>query len=428
MTQTNPESENPASFPLERLSWQMTKNASIISQFLHAHELPQPSTAQDGPVEVLPASCPQSIRQARQNLIEDALKLFQLAIGPSEFLSHLSTGYQYITCLRWLCHFNIIHHLPLTGSMSYSDLAAKAQVPEQALKSIARMAMTNMLFTEPTPGQIAHSATSALLAANDNMYAWAKYMCDRSTPTAMKMVEAHEKWPGTVRKNETAYNIAFETDLPFFDHLATDSEKTAEFAAYMKNVTTNEAQISSICWPGLIGGIGGSTGHAAIALAKAFPDLIFIVQDLPINVDNGRQAASSTLPPDYFARIIYQAHDFTQPQPVKGAEIYLLRMILHDWPREESVQILRNILPAMSRCSRLLIMDSVLPAPATVPSSVERIMRVRDLTMMQAFNSHERDRGDWEDLLAAADPRLQLVQIVQPFGSVMSVLEVVFRS
>ena len=101
-------------------------------------------------------------------------------------------------------------------------------------------------------------------------------------------------------------------------------------------------------------------------------------------------------------------------------------MILHDWPDDEAVKILRHIVAAMIKAeSRLLIMDTVLPMPGTVPVSVERIVRVRDLTMMQAFNSKERELEDWKALLAAADSRLRLVNVVQPFGSNMSVLEVV---
>ena len=150
-----------------------------------------------------------------------------------------------------------------------------------------------------------------------------------------------------------------------------------------------------------------------------------MVQDLPANADSGRKAAAESLPADVASRVTFQAHDFTQPQPVRGADAYLLRMILHDWPDGEAAKILRNIVAAMDKAdSRLLIMDTVLPMPGSVPVSVERIVRVRDLTMAQAFNSKERDLDDWKDLLAAADPKLQLVRVVQPFGSTMSVLEV----
>lgn len=160
-------------------------------------------------------------------------------------------------------------------------------------------------------------------------------------------------------------------------------------------------------------------------LAREFPHLILVVQDLPANVDSGRKVAAESLPANVSSRLTFQAHDFTQPQPVHGADVYLLRMILHDWPDDQAKVILERIATAMKEDSRLLIMDTVLPEPGSVPVSVERAMRVRDLTMMQAFNSKERDLSDWKTLLAAANSGLQLVNVAQPLGSDMSVLEVV---
>ena len=153
------------------------------------------------------------------------------------------------------------------------------------------------------------------------------------------------------------------------------------------------------------------------------------MQDLPANADSGREAAQAAQPSDIMSRLTFQGHDFTKPQPVQGAEVYLLRMILHDWPDIEAAAILRSIVAAMNKTkSRLLIMDTVLPKPGSVPVSVERIMRVRDLTMLQAFNSKERDLEDWQNLLSLVGPELQLVNVNQPFGSAMSVLEVVLDS
>lgn len=134
-------------------------------------------------------------------------------------------------------------------------------------------------------------------------------------------------------------------------------------------------------------------------------------------------------------RITCQAHNFFTLQPVVGANVYLLRMILHDWADEESIQILRNLLPALvaNPASRLLIMDTVLPVPEENEDPThEAMLRVRDLTMMQAFNSHERELADWERLLDEAGKtdeetlgvRLVLMGVKKPFGSVMSVLEV----
>ena len=100
-------------------------------------------------------------------------------------------------------------------------------------------------------------------------------------------------------------------------------------------------------------------------------------------------------------------------------------MILHDWPDAEAIIILQQLAAAMNpKSSRLLIMDTVLPIPGSVPVSVERIVRVRDMTMMEIFNSKERELESWISLLAAADKRFRLVNVVQPFGSDMSVMEV----
>lgn len=90
-------------------------------------------------------------------------------------------------------------------------------------------------------------------------------------------------------------------------------------------------------------------------------------------------------------------------------------MILHDWPDAKAIGILKNIVAAIDMkktTSRLLIMDTVLPSPGSVPVSVERLVRVRDLAMLQAFNSKERDLEDWRGLIAAVHADLCLVGVV----------------
>lgn len=79
-------------FPLEELSRTITENASIVSQYLGKHHLPQPTLESNGPSTILPAGSPQDVQQARQKLISASLELAQLATGPSEFLPSLATG------------------------------------------------------------------------------------------------------------------------------------------------------------------------------------------------------------------------------------------------------------------------------------------------------------------------------------------------
>ncbi|KAI0403138.1 S-adenosyl-L-methionine-dependent methyltransferase [Xylaria palmicola] len=440
MPANQPNGVSHGAMPLEELSWSITKNGSIISHHLAASNYPQPSFRSDAPSTLLPKDSPESVVQARENLISACLEMLHLAIGPSDFLPNLATSYQHISCLSWLCKYDIFRLVPLDGAMSYDELAAGARVPAQRLKSVVRMAMTAGLFAELGDGRaVGHTATSALLARDADVHAYATYMCARSVPGAMHMAAAHERWgPDSTRTNETAFNAAFDTDLPFFQYLAKDKVWMGEFAAYMRNLRSSEGLdikhlISGFRWRDLPDGgtvvdVGGSTGTSAVALAKTFPHLSFVVQDLPPNPENGRKVASESLPPDIASRLTFLAHDFTDPQPIKGADAYLLRMILHDWPDAEAIKILRHLVAAMDGAkSRLLIMDVVLPRAGSVPVSVERLARVKDLTMIQAFNSKERDLDDWRGLLHAAEPRLRIAGRMQPPGSSMDVLEVVLE-
>jgi len=110
--------------------------------------------------------------------------------------------------------------------------------------------------------------------------------------------------------------------------------------------------------------VGGNSGSASLAMAEKYPGLPFVVQDLPEPIHNARAQADS-LPADVAPRIEFLEHDFFTPQPVKDADVYLLRMIIHDWADADAVRILKELTKVMKEGSRIVIMDMVLPTPGT---------------------------------------------------------------
>jgi 6-hydroxytryprostatin B O-methyltransferase len=107
-------------------------------------------------------------------------------------------------------------------------------------------------------------------------------------------------------------------------------------------------------------------------------------------------------------------------------------MILHDWPASEAITILSNHLGVLKAnpSARLLIMDTVLPVSGSVSKNEEALLRVRDLAMVQAFNSKERELGEFEDLFERtrdAEGRLVLKNTFKPTESVMTVMEVAYE-
>ena len=75
-------------------------------------------------------------------------------------------------------------------------------------------------------------------------------------------------------------------------------------------------------------------------------------------------------------------------------------------------------------------MDTVLPTPGSKDVVEEALLRVRDLTMIQAFNAPERELGESENLFAQAadkEGRLVLKNLVKRPGSMLSVMEVAYE-
>jgi len=109
------------------------------------------------------------------------------------------------------------------------------------------------------------------------------------------------------------------------------------------------------------------------ALAKAHPNLTqVVVQDYKHTVEGGE----AQLPKELAGRVTFQAHDFFDPQPVKGADVYILRHICHNWSTENSAKIIKTIVPAMKPGSKILLVEVVVvPSNQEESSVAERYMR-----------------------------------------------------
>ncbi|OCL03487.1 S-adenosyl-L-methionine-dependent methyltransferase [Glonium stellatum] len=419
-----------SSSTLEDLAEQISTASKAISGFLAEKDGPPLSFAQDGALEF--PSGPEDIMIARRNLREATKKLYDLVTGPSEHLRWLACRYHDLSSLRWIYHFKIAEAIPLNSEVSFAEVASKAGVDESQVRRVLRHAMTNNLFCEPKVGYVAHTAESSILVRDKGLHSWVGYTTEESFPSSAKLVEATEKFGSSGEKTETAYNIAFDTTLPMFEYLSTQPERAERFAQTMGAMTATEGYnirhlVNGFVWEQVEEGstvVGGSTGHASVAIAEKAVGLNFIVQDLPEIVAQGESILNTSLKP----RISFMAHDFFTPQPVQNADIYLLRFILHDYPDKFAEKILENIVPAMKENARLIVMDGILPEPNTLPKSEERIIRIMDMEMMTTFNAKERELEDWKALFTRVDQRLKLRNVKKPVGSVNSVMEVVLEA
>ncbi len=119
---------------------------------------------------------------------------------------------------------------------------------------------------------------------------------------------------------------------------------------------------------------------------------------------------------DVAGRVTFQQHDFFSPQPVHDASAFLLRQCaIHNYNDEDSIKILRGIVPALIKCGPkvpLLINDVVLPDSDTVTRFEEHHLRQVDFCMMVALGARQRSEHDFAVLLKAADERFKITKCI----------------
>jgi hypothetical protein len=244
-----------------------------------------------------------------------------------------------------------------------------------------------------------------------------------------QVVDAMQKWPGSQEPTQTAYNIAYDTDLPFFVHLSRDDTKFKQFASAMTFFTSTPAMKPDFAVDGYdwaqhssdtIVDVGGSHGVIAFKLAEKFPEMKIVVQDRPEVV------ASAPQKPE-MGHVEFQAHDFFKEQPIKGADVYFYRWILHDWSDKYCLLILRCLIPALKKGAKVILMDSIVPEPGTLTPFQEKPIRAFDIMMKGLFNGKERAEGDWMKLVQEADERFDVVEVRKPAGSHLSIIVVEWK-
>jgi hypothetical protein len=161
--------------------------------------------------------------------------------------------------------------------------------------------------------------------------------------------------------------------------------------------------------------VGGGHGGLLATVLRANPGVRGVLVDRPHAIAGARALVEQAGVAD---RCDLLQGDFFESLPA-GADIYLLKNIIHDWDDERASRILRNCHDAMPDSGRLLLVELVLPDCLDASASHRAIVH-DDLAMMLGPGGRERNEHEFRKLLQCSG--FALVGI-KPIGMEFSILE-----
>lgn len=400
-------------------------NTKHVDEQLAKEGFPTPSFDADSPPRSLLDS---QIVASRQAILDATDELHALMLGPvgtfttQPFNSWLS--------IQAIYRFGFATAFPPgRDEATFAEISAATGVSESHVRRLLRHAMTFRIFQEPREGVVCHTAASKALADNPMLRQWTGMVSEELWPAVTKAVDAIEKWPGSEEPNQAGYNIAHNTDATIFEEVAKYPEREQRYAAAMMFTSQGPGVehshiLDGFDWDsignGVVVDVGGSQGSLSIAIAERFRSLHCIVQDKAEVIRKGQENLSPTLAD----RVSFMGHDFFTEQPIKNADVYILRWILHDWSDKYASRILQALVPALKTGARILVVEQVMPDPGTISKYQEKAFRSFDLSMWAFHNAKERSLDDWRALFEHADSNFKIVNVNKPRDFRLSIVEV----
>jgi SAM-dependent methyltransferase len=116
--------------------------------------------------------------------------------------------------------------------------------------------------------------------------------------------------------------------------------------------------------------VGGGTGAMLAAILRTRPRVRGTLVDLPRTVARSAELFKAAGVAD---RVATSGQSFFDPLPA-GADLYLLRGVLNDWPDDEAVAILRRCAEAARPGGQVLVVKGVRPDGATPRLAIEMVL------------------------------------------------------
>ncbi|GJE84013.1 S-adenosyl-L-methionine-dependent methyltransferase [Phanerochaete sordida] len=441
--------------PLRELLELMTQSVDALERVCEEKgtpipDLDAPFTPQSEAFRKDPAAA-----EATKVIVAAAHHICAIVSRPTDQLYTFVAGPTRAAAVRTCLEANVSEILREAGpsGMHVKDIAEKNGHDAEKLARFLRYLATGHIFREIAPDVFAHNRVSSMLDTHkpsEEVIAKPESKYDNTRGVAAQVSHhldltfkaASQAWetladPQTRLSNEpedAPFARAFPADKTLWNLLERDAHARNRFDLTMiasAAAQPPDAIFRAFAWEtlpadALVVEVGGGMGTSAFPLAARFPRLRLVVQDLPGAVATAAPLWAARLPAALASgRVLLQPHDCFAPQPHAPA-VFLLKMILHDWPDAHAARILARLRAAARADTVLVLVDCLVPyacraAPAPAPDGAPAVpgaadfqapapllanygaanefVYIMDMMMHMLFNAQERTVPQFTRLL-----------------------------
>jgi trans-aconitate methyltransferase len=315
------------------------------------------------------------------------------AEAPDQLIRRMTTAFQMTQLVYVAAKLRLADHLA-SGPKPVSELAAASGSHADSLYRVLRALAGFGVFAE-LDGQRFRLTPAAELLRSD-------------VPNSMRAAAEvrGEDWMwrswgaliDSVKTGKTGFDLVYGKNT--FDWFAENPAAGRLFDDFQGDLTRRSAAAVAAAYDfsaaRVIADIGGGNGTLLAAVLERYPNARGILFDLPHVVE----AAEKTLPAAISRRCELVGGDFFKAVP-HGADVYLVKYILHDWDNEKSRTILGRIRQAMSASAKLLVVEDLVCGP-----NVACEAKLGDVNMLARTGGRNRTEKEYRDLLESGGFRV----------------------
>lgn len=292
-------------------------------------------------------------------------------------------------------------------TLSIEALAEKTQSRPDALFRILRNLAAHGVFHVTSKAHISNNEQSQFL--RDNVEGSVRNFVRMMT--SEWMFQSINHMPHAVKTGEPGFSAAYPEHQNLYEYFQEHPKDGHIFSQAMSDFSRaadwpiteafNFGQFDRIL------DVGGAEGHLLKTIHTRYPSVQPVLFDLPYAIEQAQKQP-------YAHKLEHIPGDFFKPLETH-ADAVLLKYVLHNWSDEKSVEILKNIRPALGQNGRIFVIENMIDNAK--PQVMQKSL---DVVMLTALASKERTREEFTTVFNAAG--FELVA-VHPTETTLFILE-----